>query len=177
MSVPNNNNREQCRTGYGPSPSANRLYFDGNDEKYDLWEIKFLSYLRIQKLLTVVEAADPNAEANARVFAELVQFLDDKSLQLIMRDAKDDGKGALRILREHYRGSSKPRVIALYTELTSLCMKSESLIDYIIRAENDSTSLKTAGEVVSDSLLIAMVLLLLITVINSLMFLAIFRMQ
>ena len=63
-----------------------------------------------------------NAAKNADVFAELVHCIDDKSLQLIMQDAKDDGKAALKILRDHYRGSSKPSVISLYTELTSLKM-------------------------------------------------------
>ena len=36
-----------------------------------------------------------------------------------MRDAKDDGRKALKILRYHYMGKSKPRVLSLYTELTS----------------------------------------------------------
>ena len=35
----------------------------------------------------------------------------------MMRDAKDDGRKAIEILREHYVGKGKPRVIALYTEL------------------------------------------------------------
>ena len=37
-------------------------------------------------------------------------------------------------------------------------MDDESVTDYMIRAETASTSLKTAGETISDSLLIAMVL-------------------
>ena len=148
-------------TGYGPS---RRLIFDGNDDKYELWEVKFLAHLRIQKLLKVVqsresERSDNDAEENAEVFAELVQYLDDKSLSLIIRDAQDDGRKALKILREYYRGSSKPRVISLYTELTSLKMGSEeSVTDYVLRAEISATALKAAGEVISDSLLTAMVL-------------------
>jgi len=149
-------------TGYG---AKFRLHFDGSQEKYELWEVKFMSHLRLQKLLSVVERPDsagvPNddAEKNAEVFAELVQFLDDKSLSLVIRDAKNDGRRALEILREYYIGSSKPRVLALYTELTSLKMTStETVTDYVIRAETAATSLKAAGEVVSESLLIAMIL-------------------
>ena len=53
----------------------------------------------------------------------------------------------------------KPRIISLYTELTSLKkMDEESVTDYMIRAETVPTSLKTAGETISDSLLVAMVL-------------------
>ena len=60
-------------------------------------------------------AADP--DKNEEGFAELVQFLDDTSLGLVIRDARDDGKKALEILREHYAGSGKPRIISLYTQL------------------------------------------------------------
>ena len=37
-----------------------------------------------------------------------------------MRDARDDGRKALKILREHYAGSSKPKIITLFTQLTNL---------------------------------------------------------
>ena len=56
-------------------------------------------------------------------------------------------------------GKSKPRIIALYTDLTSLKMESdESIRDYVIRTETVATSLKVSGENVSDGLLIAVVL-------------------
>ena len=34
-------------SGYGPSK---KLYFDGEESNYEVWEVKFLSYLRLQKL-------------------------------------------------------------------------------------------------------------------------------
>ena len=136
-----------------------RLIFNGDEEKYELWEVKFLGHLRIQKLHVVLTTDSPDADQNACVYAELVQLLDDTSLSLVIRDAKDDGKKALQILREHYLGTSKPRIISLYTELTSLSMpEGENVTDYLIRAEKAATSLKNAGEVISDSLLVAMVI-------------------
>lgn len=147
-------------TGYGPS---RRLLFDGDEAKYELWEIKFLGYLRLHKLYDVIlaeeEPKEGDVEKNIDAFAQLIQCLDDRSLSLVMRDAKDDGRKALKILRNHYMGKSKPRVLALYTELTSLQKgHDECITDYVLRAETAAASLKSAGETVSDSLLIAMVL-------------------
>eukprot|EP00794_Sanderia_malayensis_P004500 gene4500-5098_t len=143
-------------TVYGPSRT---LMFDGDETKYELWEVKFLGYLRLRKLHKVIIPSEdaPDAGLNANAFAELVQCLDDRSLAIIIREAKDDGRKALALLREHYQGKGKPKVIAMYTELTSLQMN-ESTTDYTLRAEKTATALKTAEEIVSNGLLIAMVL-------------------
>ena len=141
-------------TGYGPRTS--RPFFDGNEERCELWEVKFVGYLRLQKLHdTILQpgegglAADKlDAGKNAEAFAELTLSIDDRSLSLVLRDAKDDGRKALKILRTHYLSSSETRVIGLYTELTSLKKaEDESLTDYLLR-----------GETVSNNLLIAMIL-------------------
>ncbi|MEE4247441.1 MAG: reverse transcriptase domain-containing protein [Kangiellaceae bacterium] len=106
-----------------------------------------------------VNEADVSAEKNADAFAELIQCLDDRSLGLIMRDAKDNGRNGIKMLREHYLGKSKPRIIGLYNNLCTLCMKTEeSGTDYLLRAEKSSNMLKAAGEDVSDGLLIAMII-------------------
>ena len=142
--------------GYG---LRSRLYFDGEDDNYELWEVKFMGYLRTVKLHEILAAEPPDADKNAQVYAELVQLLDNTSLSLIIRDAKDKGKEALQILRDHYLGTSKPRIISLYTELTSLKMTGdEKVTEYMIRAETAASSLKAAGETISDSLLVAMIL-------------------
>ena len=134
----------------------------------------FLAYLRLNDLHTVLNetpgstANEPDAttaaaravdaEKNEKVFATVVQYLDDTPLSLIIRDARDDGRKAMKILREHYIGCSKPRIISLYCELTSLkMMATESVTDYVLRAETAASRLKQAKETVSDSLLIAMI--------------------
>ena len=104
-------------TGYEPSSRHGRLLFDGDERKYEQWEVKFLGYMRLRKLkdaITAADDADITAAKNEETFAKLIQFLDDKSLALVMRDARDDGTKALKILRAHYAGTGKPRVISLY---------------------------------------------------------------
>ncbi|XP_066925577.1 uncharacterized protein [Clytia hemisphaerica] len=148
-------------TGYGPS--ANNLWqniaFDGDERKFELWEVKFLGYMNIRKLKHVFVSEDEiTAEKNELAFSELIQFLDERSISLIMRDARDNGRLAFKILKEHYAGSGKPRIITLYTQLTSLIKRNnESITDYILRAESAANALCTAKETVSDGLLVAMV--------------------
>ena len=130
-------------TGYGPSSRYGRLLFDGDERKYEQWEVKFLGYMRLRKLKDSITAADDvdiTAAKNEETFAELIQFLDDKSLALVMRDARDDGRKALKILRAHYAGTGKPRVISL--------VKSEhgTVTDYVIRAETAATALRNAAK-------------------------------
>ena len=77
----------------------------------------------------------------------------------MIRDAKNDGRKAIKILRDHYLGCSKPRVIALYCELTSLKLsQGEDITEYYLRAEATAVRLRDAGEQVSDALLIAMII-------------------
>ena len=101
-------------------------FLDGNECKYKLWEVNFLGYLRIQHLHQIILSATDQsdnidiAEKNATVFAEFIQYLDDRSLLLVIRDAQDNERKALTILREHYLSKGKMKVISLYTELTSL---------------------------------------------------------
>ena len=145
-------------TGYGTS----RLLFNGDADKYEQWEVKMLAYMKLRKLKDVIlptSTTIASADKKEEAFSELVQLLDDRSLNLVMRDARDDGRAALKILREYYAGSGKQRIITLYTTLTNLSKQSdEDLTDYIFRAETAATALKNAGEIVSDSLLIAMIL-------------------
>ena len=62
-----------------------------------------------------------------------------------MREASDNGREALRILRDHYAGKGKPRIISLYTELTSLRKEhNEGVTDFIIRTEATVTALRNA---------------------------------
>jgi len=152
-------------TGYGP---RTHLYFDGKTESFPTWEIRFTNYLytvdkgvhkAILQPVTGVDDDDDFKTKNKRAYAELVQVLDERSLQLIMSDAPDDGRNALKILKQHFASTEKPRVLKLYEELTTLRMNTdEDVTDYIIRAERAATGLNAAGETITDNLVIAMIL-------------------
>ena len=149
-------------TGYGPSTTRIRnLSFDGDPANFEAFEVKFKAYLRLRKIKIDVVSEDEEVleEENAEIYAELVQTLDSSSLALIMRDGAENGREALKILREHYLPKGKPRIISLYTQLSCIVkMQSESVTDYIIRAETAASQLRDAGENISDGLLVAMVL-------------------
>ena len=84
-----------------------RLVFDGDEEKYELWEKRFLGHLLLRGLKkTILNQPEmgEDKEKNALAYAELIQVLDDKSVSLVMREAADDGRRALIILREYYAG-------------------------------------------------------------------------
>ena len=152
---------DQGSRGYGARPRWD-IYFDGDATYYELWETKLLAYLHLKKLKKTVLAkgtiGDQNAK-NEEAFAEIIQFLDNRSLALVMRDAKDNGKKALQILRQHYMGDGKPRVSSLYAVLTSLQKgPEESVTDYVLRAESAACGLQNAGQAISDELLQAMVM-------------------
>ena len=155
-------------TGYGPSHGRNRLYFSGNPENYKVWETRFVNYIytldkSVHKALLPPENGidddDDFADKNRRAYAELVQVLDERSLMLIMNDHADNGRESFKALKAHYDSTEKPRVLTLYEEITTLKMQiHESPTDYIIRAEQAASGLRSAGENISDNLIIAMVL-------------------
>ena len=127
--------------------------------------MKFLGFLRIQHLRQIILSPTDQiddidfVENDDTVDTDLIQYMGDKSLSVIIRDTSDNERKALKLLMEHHFSKGKQKVISLYTELTSSRrLKSESIRDYIIGAENISTALKEAGESIIDGHLIAMVL-------------------
>ena len=137
-------------TGYGPTHMS--FVLSGDENKYELWEVRFLGHLKSLKLqAAILPGKEVDDEKNDGTFSELVQFLDDRSLSLSIKDAKNTSTKALQLLRNHYQGKGKRRIISLYIEPTSL--KEEP--GETLTAEN---YLKQAGEKVSDSLLVDMIL-------------------
>ena len=143
--------------GYGHQAIA----FSGEASDFEVWSIRFKGMIRLNKLIDVLESDQDvvDADKNAQIFALLVQCLDDNSLNLVIRDAENKGRESFNILKEHFVGATKPRIMSLYCELTALSKDpSESVTEYLLRAETASSRLKQAQEEISDKLLIAMIL-------------------
>ena len=73
-------------TGYGPSASSQwqNISFDGDERKFELWEVKFLGYMKLKKLKHVLvgPVEEVTDEQNELAFSELIQFLDERSILL-----------------------------------------------------------------------------------------------
>ena len=59
----------------------------------------------------MAEDTEINAAKNKEVFAELIQFLDNKGLALLMRDAQDDGRKAFKSTLLWYRQAERDFVV------------------------------------------------------------------
>ena len=65
----------------------------------------------------------------------------------------------MRILRDHYAGRGKQRIVSLYKTLCNLKMlDGMNLTDYILKGETVAAVLKSAGEIISYGLLQSMLL-------------------
>lgn len=63
------------------------------------------------------------------------------------------------MLREHYIGKGRPRIVSLYITFTSLKKAdTETVTEYIIKAEQIMTALQCAGEAPREGLMMAMVM-------------------
>ena len=139
----------------------NWLQFSGADDDFGYWSEKFEAYMHTKKLREklIGDVECSNDVEKYSIWAELVQCLDKRSVLMLKADCKGDGAAAWKVLRAHFSSTETPRVMNLLERFTSLSLKSgEEMVDYLIRAEELSTSLDQAGEKVSNSLLVSVVL-------------------
>ena len=83
-------------TGYGPRRT---LLFDGDESKYELWEVKFLGSCTTWLSQRKVKRQPPTQKKGQ------VRSLNGSSVwttELVIREENNDGRGARKVLREHY---------------------------------------------------------------------------
>ena len=87
-------------------------------------------------------------------WAYLVQCLDSCSVLMLTNDSKGDGPKAWELLRDHFNSTETPRLMNLFEKSTTLRLEpTESMFDYLARAEYVSKQLELAGEKVSEIML------------------------
>ena len=95
---------------------------------------------------TLVGNGEVDQDKNEIAFVELIQFLDERPLSLVIREAKDDGRKTFKSLRD-FAENSKHCVITLYNQLTSSWKANlENVTDYPIRAEKAAIALQSVNE-------------------------------
>ncbi|KAG1685118.1 Autophagy-related protein 2 B [Nymphon striatum] len=128
------------------STSTLEIKLDCEEEKYELWEIKFMSFMRLQKLhhvfiLSAGETKPPNEDKLGDAFAELIQCLDDRSLSLVIREAKND-------LQEHYLGKN---YVLIRAETAANSLKNVKYFDVEDVEKCNSGGDETRSEISSDA--------------------------
>jgi hypothetical protein len=154
--------------------------FSGKDEDFVYFLEQFESRMYMLKLqdalldkVTVTEEKDGESgdetrirtaavkardELRYRVWCELTQCLDKKTLMLVLTK-KPNGTGAWKALVNHFKSTERPRVQKTLAALTSLRMSGgETMAEFLTRAEVMHMDLKDAGEPMSDSMFAAIVL-------------------
>lgn len=129
---------------------------------YEVWETDMLGRLHLLGLKDTVLRKPATAEEiladkqkNSDAYAEMIQLLDDESLSLVTRDAPNDGRKALEILREYHFETRTPNILSLASLQRA---KDERVADYVIKAETAIVALGSAGQTLDDAFLVAMVL-------------------
>ena len=136
------------------------LQFSGEKGDFAYWSEKFEGYMHTKKLRGQLLGTDAsNDDEKYNIWAELVQCLDKRSIMMLKSECKGNGPEAWKRLTAHFSISETPRLMNLLEQLTSLSLKpAGEITDYLIRAKTLSSSLKVAGEKISEKLLVSVVL-------------------
>ena len=84
-------------TGYGSSNQWQNLVLNGDKRKHKLWETKIIGYLKLKWIKEVFGVGEVNTDKNDLAFPELIQNLNERSLSLVMWDAKENAREAKNI--------------------------------------------------------------------------------
>ena len=152
-----------------------KLTFSGRDDDFvyfqerfeaRMYQLKLRDVLRGKVTIESLVAGGLSAE-NAEVkmedlqyqlWCELIQCLDKKSVMFI-RQHRGNGEAAWKALLSKFRSLERPRVQKLLQTLTTLRKEpTETMTDYIMRAEEMNMSLQEVDEQVTDQMLLSLVL-------------------
>ena len=124
------------------------LQFSGKEADFALWQERFEGFCFTKKLLNGLNGTDNGTnDKKNEIWAYLVQCLDSRSVLTLMNDCKGDGPKAWPLLQDHFNSTETPRLMNLLEKFTTLRLEpTDSIIDYLTRAEYVSEQLELAGE-------------------------------
>ena len=94
------------------------------------------------------------------IWAYLVQCLDSRSILMVTNDCKGDGSKAWQLLRDHFNSTETPSLLNQLEKFTTLRVDpTESMVDYLTRAQCVSDQLELVGEKVSETMLTSIILM------------------
>ena len=151
-----------------PATRLEKLSFSGKAEDFPCFLEQFEARLYILGLHDMLKAnlaldlstcgdAD-EIDTRQRMWCELVQCLE-KRCVMMLRGYRGNGPLAWNMLVKHFKGTERPRLQKMMTELTSIAKKNEESVNsYLIRAEDLQLELTEAGETISPAMFVSMVL-------------------
>ena len=130
------------------------------EEDFAVLQERIEGFCFTEKMLNVLNGTDAcTVDTKYEIWASLVQCLDSRSILMLTNDCNGDGPKAWQLLRDLFNSTKTPRLMNLLEKFTTLRLDpTESMVDYLIRAENVSTQLELAGGKVSEHMLISIVL-------------------
>ena len=141
------NSTQTPSTGYeaqqrriGSTVNISHMCFTGKADDYETWEEKVFAFLSEQGYEEILNReGGTSAESSLmkkRVYNIIIQLLDRESIRLVRHDGKHDGQKVFQILRNHYCGAGRSKLLSLFTEVGSLHKEQdESITTYVLRCE------------------------------------------
>ena len=105
-----------------------------------------------------IEKSREELKEKKTLWYELVLALDKTSV-LFLRPHKDDGTRSWDVLYKGFKNFERPQLYKLIAQLTSLRKdSSESIVDYLTRADDKQRNLTLANERISKKMFVSMIL-------------------
>ena len=100
------------------------LQFSGEEDDFAYWSEKLEGYMHTKKLRGQLLRTDAsNDDEKYKIWVELVQCLDKRSIMMLKSECKGNEPAAWRRLTAHLSSSETPRVMNLLEQLTSLSLE------------------------------------------------------
>ena len=126
--------------GHGPSKpcilSAEKPKLSGNKADFPFWQIRAEAYFDKLDLGSVLKSSNPDPVKNKELYLELVNLVDNESLQVISSTAQNDGKLAYEKLRNYYLGDDNAQMVTAMHQVHLLKLNpGESIQQFICRCD------------------------------------------